>query len=194
MCTCNPGIRDRQEGLTFLLFDRWLSCETPHFLLIEGSYSPLPPNLARSSWYRLTRVCLPPDPERRRKNTPRPCVRASLYVVSWYLVTTGEENGSREECRDKFRDRSNGDAVSMLLAFAFRLSIQTPLSPDLLPALPFSPFPFPYLCLSLSSLSPPFPSFSLSISIRFFGSWLRSVFSLPVPRGFGVNYRIKFDR
>ena len=147
-----------------------------------GLLSPAPlPHPARSSWYRLTRVCLLRIPKAAEEYA-RPCVRASLYAVSWYLVTTGgEENGSREECRDKFRDRSNGDAVSMLLAFAFRLSIQTPLSPDLLPglplpALPSSPFPF-HLCLPhsyrTSSLSPLLPLFlTIPIRYRFYGSRL----------------------
>lgn len=48
-------------------------------------------------------------------------VRAQLCRV--HRIARGGKGW--EECRDKFRDRSNGDTVSMLLTFAFRLSIQT---------------------------------------------------------------------
>lgn len=106
----------RKSWLTFLLFDRWLSCETPHFLLIgvpihhHPALLPMPPYVCALSFPTA-------------KEYVWLCVRASSYV-SW-LPCTKE---GRKECWDKFRDRSNGDAVSMLLAFAFRLSIQTPLS------------------------------------------------------------------
>lgn len=122
-----------------------------------------------------------------------PCVRASLYV-SWYLVTRGKKEA--EECRDKFRDRSNGDAVSMLLAFAFRLSIQTPLSQTFcLVAPPFPIFFVSYLCLP--SFSPSFllPTSSFLSSFYFlFNIVLDCVHSPSQFAGSRVNYRMKFNR
>jgi len=59
-----------------------------------------------------------------------------------------------EECRDKFRDRSNGDAVSTLLAFAFRLSIQAFVPPRLvyIPESRCSPSPSRFFLFVLRAL------------------------------------------
>lgn len=94
-------------------------------------------------------------------------VRESSYVFEEIAKLEEEE---WKECRDKFRDRSNGDAVSMLLAFAFRLSIQTPLSPNPVPIPPFLFFS-------------PIPRWHPALLFSFLFFFLRG----------SVNYRMKFN-